>query len=493
MYLRGMQKGEETVTLLKSEYDQMQRDLACFKYQLEELKRLIYGTRSERFVSSESQDQLPLFEVTEQPQEEKPQTVSYQRKQASKEKKHPTRALLPAHLPREEEIIEPAGVSENMKKIGEEVTEMLEHTPGKLYVRRIVRPKYVEPNTQGVQIAELPSLPIPKGNAGASLLAQLQINKFVDHLPFYRQVQMFKREGMKLAESTINGWFKATCHLLEPLYDQLIVQVKAQPYLQADESPIPVQSSHKSGATHTGYHWVYHSPLQRMAVFDYQPSRARKGPEAFLSNFQGYLQTDGYTAYNEIGKREGITLLACMAHARRYFEKALDNDKQVAEYALKIIQCLYALERKVKEEGLNKEQVQKLRKKEALPILKTWKEWLMQQQLSAIPKSPIGKAINYTLGLWNRLIRYVEDGDLHIDNNPIENLIRPLALGRKNYLFAGSHEGAKRAAMMYSFFATCKLNEVNPHTWLKDVLDRIPDTKLNNLDQLIPNSWIPNN
>lgn len=482
-----MQKGEEMVSITHSEY---QRFLSL-EHQLKELQRLIYGSRSERFISEDLQNQLGLFQSLQQEEKAKEtsQTITYQREKKKKEKQSPIRALLPSHLPREEEIIAPNEVSDDMEKIGEEVTEILEHTPAKLYVRRIVRPKYVSKRLEGVQIADLPSLPIPKGNAGASLLAQLQISKFVDHLPFYRQVQMFKREGVKLAESTINGWFKATCQLIEPLYDCLVEQIKEQNYLQADESPIAVQSNHKLGATHTGYHWVYHAPDQKMAVFDYRSSRSSKGPKDFLEHFQGTLQTDGYTAYNELGKRKGITLLACMAHARRYFEKALDNDSQPAEHALMIIQSLYAIERTIKEDDLESSKIEQYRKEHALPVLEEWKKWLDQQQLTTTPKSPIGKAVNYTLTLWHRLIRYVESDNYLIDNNQIENLIRPLALGRKNYLFAGSHDGARRAAMMYSFFATCKLNEVNPYTWLKEVLEKIPDTKTSQLQKLLPNNW----
>ncbi|MGL1889585.1 MAG: IS66 family transposase [Reichenbachiella sp.] len=469
----------------------MKADLVSFKYQLDELKRLVFGSRSERFLFNEDQTQLPLFGAPEETikTEEEIQSISYERKQKAKEKQHPIRTLLPAHLPREEEVIEPEQLEDGMKKIGEEVTELLEHIPGKLYVRRIVRPKYASKNNDCVKIAELPSLPIPKGNAGAGLLAYLQVSKFVDHLPFYRQVQMFKRDDVNLAESTINGWFKASCKLLEPLYDTLLEQIKKQNYLQADESPIAVQSSQKPGATHTGYHWVYHAPLIKLAVFDYQPSRSGKSPREFLKHFSGYLQTDGYAAYNELGKREDITLLACLAHARRYFDKALDNDKASAEYALKAIQSLYAIERELKDQEASKQEIEATRKEDSLPILDNLKKWLDQQQLASTPKSPIGKAVNYTLGLWSRLTRYVENGDLLIDNNSIENLIRPLALGRKNYLFAGSHDAAQCAAMMYSFFATCKLNEVNPHTWLKSVLHQISETAVNNLDHLLPHKW----
>ncbi len=488
-----MQTAQDTVVLPRIEYENLLTDLASYKHQLEELRRLVFGVKSERFIASENPNQLSLFDgeqLTEKA-DEPTQSITYQRKQKKENKQQPIRALLPAHLPRQEEIIEPEGLTQEAKKIGEEITEILEHIPGKLFVRRIIRPKYVQNESQGVKIAELPSLPIPKGNAGPGLLAYLQVSKFVDHLPFYRQIQMFKREKIEIAESTLNNWFKASCNLLEPLYDELVKQTKVQSYIQADESPIDVLSKNKPGSTHTGYYWVYHAPLEKMAVFDYRPSRSGEGVRDFLSHFKGTLQTDGYAGYDQLSKDKDIVHLSCMAHARRYFEKALDNDRQTAEYALKTIQSLYAIERKAKTEGFTNPQIQKLRQQEALPILHTWKTWLDNQQQKTTPKSPIGKAVNYTLGLWSRFIRYVENGDWEIDNNLIENLIRPLALGRKNYLFAGSHNGAKRAAMMYSFFATCKLNEVNPHSWLKDVLEKIPDTKISQLNHLLPQNWKP--
>ena len=393
--------------------------------------------------------------------------------------------MLPAHLPREEEVIKPEGWVEGAKQLGQEVTELLEYIPGRLYVRRIVRPKYLINST--IILAPLPTLPIPKGNAGAGFLAYLLVSKWVDHLPFYRLVQILKRDGVEISRATINDWFKAACVLLEPLYELLVDNVRAQTYLQADESPIKVLDSDHKGSTHRGYHWVYHAPLIKMAVFDYRPSRSREGPARFLENFQGALQTDGYTAYNELGRVKGLTLLACMAHARRYFDKSLDSDKPRATHALDLIQKLYAVEKHAKE--MTPEQRKAIRQIKAMPILEQLKQWMDVQQPKVLPKSPIGKAISYTLTLWPRLVRYTQDGNWNIDNNPIENLIRPLALGRKNYMFAGSHEAAQRAAMMYSFFATCKMNDVNPSKWLKDVLQRIPDAKINNLEDLLPSNW----
>lgn len=480
-----MKAGEETVVLTKVEYEK----LKSLEHELAELKRMVFGSKSERFVGLPSVDQLGLFEQEKQESTPLTEQITYQRKKTDKKKEKPVRCELPAHLPREEEILEPKDLEKGSKKIGEEVTEILEHIPGKLYVRRIIRPKYVKEDKEGVSIASLPSLPIPKGNAGAGLLAHIQVSKWVDHLPFYRQVQMFKREKMRIAESTINGWFTATCNLLEPLYDELVKEVKAQNYLQADESPIRVQDSHKKGTTHIGYQWVYHAPIQRLVVFDYQPSRSKQGVGTFLQDFEGSLQTDGYTAYNGLAKTGKVMLLACMAHARRYFEKALDNDKQTASHALGVIQELYIIERSAKEENYTADQLKEIRQQQALPILHDWKLWLDEQQQLTTPKSPIGKAVNYTLGLWSRLLRYIENGDYQIDNNRIENAIRPLALGRKNYLFAGSHNAAQRAAMMYSFFATCKTNQVNPYEWLKGVLHKIPEQKVNDLHDLLPQNW----
>ncbi len=473
----------------QEKYDQLESEVVHLRQQLSELQRMIFGAKSERFIPSAS-NQIPLFELPNQKEEQtEEQEISYSRK-TKKEKEQPVRALLAAHLPRKEEVIEPEEKEEGSKKIGEEITEILEYNPAKLYVRRIVRPKYVSPETGSIVIGTLPSLPIPKGNAGASLLAHIQVSKWVDHLPYYRQIQIFKRSEVRLNKSTLNGWFNASCNLLEPLYQSLVKAVQSQAYLQADESSIRVQDKDKQGATHTGFHWVYHAPLSRLVVFDYQPTRSSRGPTAFLQNFEGTLQTDGYTAYNELVKAKGIPFLACMAHARRYFEKALDNDQFRAQYALSKIQELYTLERTMKEEELNSVQTQDLRQRYALPILEEWKIWLDGQQVRVTPKSPIGKAINYTLNLWSRLIRYVEDGNYLIDNNPIENTIRPLALGRKNYLFAGSHQAAQRAAMMYSFFATCKLNQVNPYKWLLHVLTKIPDHKINQIHLLLPHNFI---
>jgi transposase len=491
MYLRSVENATEIQQeyVTKEQYDKLLFEYEYLKRQLAELKRMIFGSKSERFVAT-NDSQLSLFDLEAQKTHETEKIeVSYVKEKPKQEKKSPIRAVLPAHLPRVEEIIEPQGIDENDKKIGEEITEILEYNPAHIFVRKIIRPKYVKADKQSIVIAELPSFPIPKGNAGASLLSYILVSKFVDHLPFYRLIEMLKRQDLVLSDSTLNGWFNATIRLLEPLYGTLEKQLLESDYLQADESPIGVQDSHKKGALHTGYHWVYRAPVKGLVLFKYHHSRERKAPEEILKIFSGTLQTDGYQAYQNMKTEGEITLLACMAHARRYFEKALDNDAKRAEYVLGKMQVLYSIERK----ALGKEVGFKTRKRYrnlyARPIMVELEKWLKENILQITPKSAIGKAIAYTLNLWPKLVGYLEDGKYEIDNNLIENAIRPLALGRKNYLFAGSHSAAQGAAMMYSFFATCKINQVEPLAWLTDVLARIPEHKANRLHELLPQNW----
>jgi len=449
---------------------------------------MIFGSKRERFVPVDS-SQGRLFEVEEQETEPvEKEKITYTREKR-KEKKQPLRLELASHLPRREEVIEPENLPEGAKKIGESITEVLEYEPANIYVRKIIRPKYIVSSNDEkteISIAELPTLPIPKGNAGAGILSHILISKFVDHLPFYRQVQMFRRQGVTLAESTINGWFNATCRLLEPLYETSRKGLLSTDYLMVDETPIPVLTKDKPGSTHKGYYWVYYDPVNKLVVFDYQKSRSREGPDEMLKNFSGYLQTDGYAAYTNLRNKSKITLLACMAHARRKFEHARDNDSVRSEKALKMFGALYEVERQGRETGYNMEQLKQLRQEKSVPVLKEMEQWLKKQITEILPKSAIGEAVSYTLSLWPRLSRYVEQGRFRIDNNLIENSIRPVALGRKNYLFAGSHHAAQQAAIMYSLLATCKINDVEPFHWLKHTLEVIPDYPVNQLDKLLP-------
>jgi transposase len=482
----------ETITISREEYNRflkLQDEVEYLSHQLAEMKRLIFGSKRERFISSTDPQQITLFDLPEQQQaDQQKETITYERKKAEG-KKHPLRTELPAHLPRKEEVIEPENIPEGAKKIGEAVTELLDYTPATLHVRRIVRPKFLV-NTNDEQteiaIATLPSLPIPKGNADAGLLAYILISKFVDHLPFYRLVKIFKRQKVDIAESTIGGWFSATCRLLEPLYETLKKQIKSSNYLMADETPLPVLTKDKPGATHKGYHWVYYDPIKRLVLFDYRKSRGKEEPDNILKNFAGHLQTDGYDAYLHFEEKKEVTSLGCMAHARRYFDKAKGNDPERASRALKMFQGLYETERIIREQKLNYEQIRIVRQWISVPELKQMIDWFKEEIYNVPPQSAIGKAFGYSIKLWHRLERYVEDGRFQIDNNLIENSIRPVALGRKNYLFAGSHDAAQNAAMIYSLLATCKINDVEPFEWLRNVIAQISDHPANKLDELLP-------
>lgn len=484
---------DEKVALLKKvqEMLEMLEKFSSMKFELSQLKRLIYGSKRERFVSGAEDGQMSLpFDVETTSQEEDGEAATEEVssfKRHKSRKNHPGRLALPDHLPVEEIIIEPEEDVTGLKCIGHEVTDELEYQQAILKINRFKRPKYAREDNEGVICGDLPSRPIDKGIAGPGLLSQILVSKYVYHLPLYRQAQRFKTEHqIDIPRSTMGGWQSAIARLLRLLYDEQKRQVLGQGYLQVDETPIQVLDPKKKGKTHRGYYWVYYSPIQRMVMFDYQEGRSREGPRKLLSDFKGYLQTDGYAVYDWFGKQKDITLISCMAHARRMVEKSLDDDKKRAEYALIEIQKLYQIERRAREQKLAPEQRHELRLNESLPIMNELGKWMAAQVRTTLPKSPFGKALVYSVSRWDNLMNYLKDGYLEIDNNLVENAIRPTALGRRNYLFAGSHAGAKSAAMFYSFFASCKHNNVDPFTWLKKVLEIIPDYPANKLSDLLP-------
>ncbi len=458
------------------------------------LQRMLFGSKKERFETSEGPMLALLFPELASKEEQQDQTpvkekITYEREKPSK---HAGRNKLPENLPVVEEIIEPEDLSEDMVKMGEEITEILEYTPAQFFKRRIIRPKYINKNTQEIKIAQLPSRPIEKCLAGNSVLTQILVSKYVDHLPLYRQQQIFKRADIEIAPSTIDSWVAQSGNLLEILYDRMVLMTKGQKYLQADETTLKVLDANKTsaelgrskGKTHLGFLWAYHAPLAKLCVFDYQKGRSAEAARNILADYQGTLQTDGYKVYEQFCLSKKVTHLACWAHARRYFEKALDVDKLRATHVLTEIQKLYAIERQAKE--FTAQQRHEIRLEKALPIINELGQWMHRERNNVLPKSPIGKAIEYCTKLWSSLMNYLENGAYHIDNNLIENNIRPVALGRKNYLFAGSHQGAQRTAMFYTFFACCKLNNVNPEKWLNKVLDIIADYPVNKLQDLFP-------
>lgn len=481
---------DEAVLDYKEKYQSACIEIINLRHELDQLRRLVFGSRHERFIANTPPEQLAL-DLTAETVQAAPvpvQAIEYtrQRRKEKTEKVQTGRMRLPADLPREQVILEPEGDVSGLKKIGEEITEELERIPGRLFVRQYVRPKYAKAGGEGVLIADLPVRPIDKGIPGPGLLAQIIIDKYTDHLPVHRQIQRFGREGIKLSSSTLTDWIGGTCTLLEPLYDTLKANVLSSHYLQADETPIKVLDKDKKGTTHRGYHWVYHAPVERLVLFDYREGRGREGPQEILKDFTGHLQTDGYAVYQDFDKKSTIKPFNCMAHARRKFDEAKDNDLVRASYALTEIQKVYAIERQAKNETLSTKQRQALRQERSLPILQALKDWMLENYKMVLPKSAIGQALHYSLERFDKLMLYTTDGKLEVDNNLIENAIRPVAIGRKNYLFAGSHNGARRAAMLYSFIGTCKINDVNPFEWLKNTLETIPQHPVNKLYELIP-------
>lgn len=446
------------------------------------LRKALFGPKSEKLKSvSQNPNQLEMFVDLEVEQAEVETTITEVK--GCKKKKHQGRKPLPDHLPVEEIIIEPDYDTTNMVKIGELVTETLHYTPASLIRRRYIRPKYADKDGQSVVVADMPERPLPKAIAEASLLAYIAVCKFVDHLPFYRILKRFKRDyDLDIPSSTLNGWFAAICTLLEPLYETLKEKVLDTKYLQADESPIKVMDEDKIGKTHQGYQWVYHNPLKNLILFDYRKGRGMHGPKELLSDYNGILQCDGYGVYDKLARENEITLAGCLAHVRRKYIEAKDNNEVLSKHALDIFSQIYMHEKQAKLEDSRKA----YRSKHIVPLMKELKQWINENSIKVLPKSAIGKAMRYTLNQWDKLMNIFSYEDVEIDNNLIENKIRPLALGRKNYLFAGSHKGAQRIAMMYSFFATCSANDVNPYEWLMETLEKIPTCSIQNLESLLP-------
>lgn len=509
----ALAQAEKKIAQFQKVIEEKDRLIKKLTDQLAWLRRKFWKASSEKYIPADpSQRKIDFDGIEVLPEEEEiikaaeSEIITYKRNKPDHAKKQPVRLPLPEHLRREEEIIEPEGIDENWVRIGEEVTEQLEHKPGELYVRRIIRHKYALKKDLQVQqelaadgilnktvmIAPLPLLPLPRSNAGASLLAELIMGKYMYHLPFHRQISLFKLEGLRIPASTINDWFAGCGDLLRALYYRLKEIVLQSDYIQVDESTVPVINNEKHRAV-KAYLWVIRAVMKDLVFFHYDKgSRAQKVVIELLHNYKGAVQTDGYGAYSIYENKKGVILLGCWAHARRKYTEALKEDKAGAEYALEQIALIYGVESMADDQGLDYQQRAALRSRLAYPIMCAFERWIVSYMPNALPKGRMSQALTYTYSLFHRLTRYHLDGRYKIDNNLVENTIRPLALGRKNYMFCGNHDAAENAAIMYSLLGCCAASDVNPREWLTDMLTRIPyynnDYSLD-LADLLPHNW----
>jgi transposase len=465
------------------------------KLQLARLKKMKFGRSSEQLDAQIAQLELSLEELEANAATAAPPEVP-----ASARESKPARKPLPDHLPREPHVHEPATGSCHcpecggmLRALGEDSSEVLEYVPEHWKVIKHVRPKYSCSACQKIVQANAPSRPIERSYAGPGLLAHVLVSKFCDHLPYYRQSQIYARDRVELDRSTLAGWGGAAGALLDPLLQSLEDYVMAAHKLHADDTPIPVLAP-GTGKTKNGRLWGYlrddrpaGSTDPPAVLLRYSPDRKGEQPRAHLQHFRGILQADAYGGFNGLYDREDEPLIeaACWAHARRkYFEIYDSTASPIAFEALERIGALYEIEDAIR--GKLPEERKTVRQARAAPLLKELYGWLRATVRKVSKKSAIANAIGYTLSLWTALNRYANDGSIEIDNNPVERQLRAVALGRKNFLFAGSDSGGERAAAFYSLIGTAKLNGLDSEAYLRHVFERIADHPINKIDELLP-------
>jgi transposase len=463
----------------------LQRRSEQLEQRLDQLLKRLYGPRADRVNPA----QASLF--GEPPPEPPPPPEPVVEATARTKPKGHGRRSLPANLRREPVIVdipeaEKLAVGGTWVRIGEAISERLDYTPSSLFVRQVVRPKYVvrfEAKSDQLRIAELPAEALPKSKAAPGLVADIIVSKLVDHLPLYRQEKRYSRQGVELSRSTLCGWLAEAADVLTPLYSLLKARVLSAKVVHTDDTPIPVQDPSRAHCR-TGRIWDYVSAYG--VVYDATENHCRDGPAKFLQGFQGYLHCDAYAGYDKIFAQSKGTIIevACWAHARRKFVEAEATSPQLAHEAVARIKALYAIEHQAK--GFDADARAALRQREAKPRLDALKEWLDREQATALPKTPIGEAITYALNQWEALNVYIRDGDLAIDNNAAERAVKPFAIGRRNWMFFGSDRGGRTLAILASFTATCELLKLNPWTYLKDVLTKLPSTPTDQLATLLP-------
>lgn len=469
------------------------------------LRQALFGPKSER-QSPGKYPQLPLFDMPENPPEEEEEAVTvFEHTRRKKGRKK-----LPENLPRvdvihdipEEEKICACGC--RLRRIGEEVSEKLDIIPARIQVIRNIRPQYACRNCEGVEDdgssvkrADAPPQIIPKGLATAGLLAYVVIAKFCDALPFYRQEKQFLRLGIEISRSTMCSWAMKAAQSCQGILDLLHNEIRGGPLINIDETTVQVLDEPGRSATQKSYMWVFRggSPGNPVVIYQYHQTRSGDVAKLFLDDFAGVVQTDGYKGYDFLDNRLDILHVGCWAHARRKFvdvKKAGSGNKTgSADQALAMIKRLYALEKTARQKKMPVEQKYEIRQQQAKPILQKFKNWLDKRQGQVPPKSLLGKAINYCQAQWHRLENYIQDGNAAIDNNMVENAIRPFTLGRKNWLFSGTPAGARASALLYSLIETAKANNLEPYRYLRFLFEKLPSASAEDLHHLLPTKLEP--
>ncbi len=465
---------------------------------IEKLQHQLAGERASRFgASSETSEQLQL--ALETSEIAAAAMTARLRLPEMEEKGQPKRRPIPDHVPRTEVELSPAAEAcadcgRKLRRIGEDVTEELEYVPGRFIVNRIVRPRLTCSCCERFFQAQLPSRPIERGRPGPGLLAHVLVSKYADHLPLYRQSQIFERDGLDLDRSTLADWVGKSTALLEPLADVIGRHVLSAEAIFADDTPVRMLTP-GAGRTQTARFWTYArderpwgGAAAPAAWYRFSGDRKGQHPRDHLAHFGGWMHADGYAGFEDLYRSGAIREVACMAHVRRKFvDVHRSQGSPIAEEAIQRIAQLYAVEKAAR--GSPPDRRVELRQAKATPVFDELEAWLAQQLTRISGKSPLASAIRYALARMGRMRPYLSNGILELDNNVAERGMRAIALGRKNYLFVGSEAGGKAAAIAYTLIETAKLNGVDPHAWLADTLARIPDYKITKVDELLPWRW----
>jgi len=488
------QQLRELATRLMAEMRLKQVLIDKLTHEMAILKRLKFAAASEAYTGERQQLLFETIETDLEALSAEIETLA-PTVPVEREKQQPKRAALPASLPRRDVHHEPDSTTCScgcqLKRIGEDVAEKLDYQPGVFTVERHVRGKWVCRQCETLVQAPVPAHIIDKGIPTAGLLAQVLVAKYADHLPLYRQQGIFERAGLALPASTLAHWVGACGVQLQPLVDTLKEALLAQPVLHADETPVAMLKP-GNGKTHRAYLWSYCSTAlnpMKVVVFDFAESRGGCHAEQFLGDWRGTLVCDDFSGYKALF-RQGVTEAGCMAHARRKFHELWANhSSQIAGEALKLFGVLYDVERDA--QALDADQRRDIRQQQGRPAADALHAWLLAQRERVPEGSATARAINYSLGRWGPLTRYLDDGHLPIDNNWVENQIRPIAIGRNNWLFAGSLRAGQRAAAIMSLIHSARLNGHDAYAYLKDIFERLPSQPASRFGELFPHRWSP--